>query len=563
MKPRSSTSASGPSGPNVEDRERELVRSLGEARLTRRGLLRTTASGAAVAGLAGAVPSLVPRSVAAQDGGSVAIFASTVDIPNIDPAVGHDGATAMSQKHLYDTLYRHLGNPPELVPWLATGHEVSPEATEWTFTLDERARFQDGSPVTAEAVVYSAQRLLQINNPNIAWMFADILTPEGVTAPDPRTVRFALAKPFAPFLHATAWLFVLNPAVVREHEANGDLGQEWLVSNAAGSGPFRIDRWEPGNLYQFGANPDYWRGWENPHVDGYVHQVSEESATKRLALQSGEIQMADWLSPQDKTLLERVPGVVVPKEPSISTYTVKMNTKVGPTADVNVRRAISYAFDYQAMIDVMSGFATRIAGPLSPSLPGARQTPVYETDIERAKAELAKSAEYADGFDIEYVYVTGLEEERQTGQILLDQLKGLNINVKITGMEWANAVALFADPAASPPMFPIYSGSDYPDPDNYLWQSFHSSSAGTWMGANHYANPEVDRLLSDARATVDEAARTQLYDQVQQIVIDEAVELYLWSPLEGYPHREEVQGYRYSPVMGSDPWWYGISLREG
>ena len=445
------------------------------------------------------------------------------------------------------------------MPWLATEHTVSDDATEWTFKLDERATFQDGSPVTADAVVYSTQRILELNQ-GVAWMFADILTADGVTAPDPQTVVFKLAKPFAPFLHATAWIFVLNPAQVAANEKDGDKGQAWLTSNAAGSGPFAISRWEPGNLYQFDARLDYWRGWEGDHVSGYIHQVSAESSTKRLALQNGDVQFADWLSPQDKTLLAKMPDIVVPKEQSISTYTVKLNNAYGPTADANVRRAISYAFDYQAMLDVMSGFAARIAGPLSPSLKGAMQTPVYETDIEKAKAELAKSAQYADGFDIEFVYVTGLEEERQTGQIMLDQLKQLNINVTITAMEWANAVALFADPEQSPAMFPIYSGSDYPDPDAYLWPAFHSSSAGTWMGASHYNNPDVDTMLEEARGTTDEAKRQERYDAIQKQLVDEAVEVYLWSPLEGFPHRAEVQGYQYTPVMGSDPWWYAISL---
>ena len=527
-------------------------------RLTRRGLLEGAAASGVLVGLGGSLTYSAPAAVARQDG-AIGIYTSTVDIPNIDPAIGHDGAIAITQKHVYDTLYRHVGNPPELVPWLATEHTVSDDATEWTFTLDDRATFQDGSPVTADAVVFSTQRVLELNQ-GVAWMFADILQAEGVTAVDPQTVKFTLTEPFAPFLHATTWLFVLNPALVAANETDGDMGQAWLTNNAAGSGPFVISRWEPGNLYQFDANPDYWRGWEGEHVAGYVHQVSQESSTKRLALQNGDAQFAEWLSPQDKTLLSQMPDIVVPKEQAIETYTVKMNNQVGPTSDVNVRRALSYAFDYQAMLDVMAGFAARIAGPLSPSLTGALQTPLYETDLEKAKAELAKSEEYADGFDIEFVYVTGLEEERQTGQILLDQLKNLNINVTITGMEWANAVALFADPEQSPALFPIYSGSDYPDPDAYLWPAYHSSSAGTWMGADHYSNPDVDAMLEEARSTPDEARRLELYDSIQKQLVDEAVELYLWTPLGGLPHRKEIQGYRYSPVMGSDPWWYTISL---
>lgn len=531
-----------------------LATQLAGANLSRRGLFKTTAAASGALALGGIHHSLT----AAQEGG-VAIFASPIDIPNIDPAIGHDGAISVTQKHLYDTLYRHLGNPAELVPWLATGHTVSDDATVWTFTLDPNATFKDGSPVTADAVVFSTQRIIELNQ-GVAWMFDGILDPENIVAVDPQTVQFTLTQPFAPFLHATAWIFVLNPAEVEANTVDGDSGQAWLVSNSAGSGPFTIARWEPGNLYEFAADPDYWKGWESPHVDGYIHQISAESSTKRIALQNGDIQIAEWLSSQDKTILAKASGVVVPMDPSISTYTIKLNNKVGPTSDVNVRRAMSYAFDYDALIDVLGGFGTRIAGPLSPALAGARQDPAYQTNLDKAKEELAKSADYADGFEIDFVYVTGLEEERQTGLILADQLKDLNITVNVVGMEWANAVALFADPETSPAMFPIYSGSDYPDADNYLWQSFHSSSAGTWTGANHYANSDVDALLEQARAATDEAIRIDLYDQVQGIVIDDAVEIYLTSPIEALPHREELVGYQYTPVMGSSPWWYKISL---
>jgi peptide/nickel transport system substrate-binding protein len=138
------------------------VRCAPATRLTRRSLLGGAAASGVLAGLGGSLTNAAPAAVARQEG-AVAVFTSTVDIPNIDPAIGHDGAIATTQKHVYDTLYRHLGNPPELVPWLATDHTVSEDATEWTFTLDDRATFQDGSPVTANAVVYSTQRVLSLN----------------------------------------------------------------------------------------------------------------------------------------------------------------------------------------------------------------------------------------------------------------------------------------------------------------------------------------------------------------------------------------------------------------
>lgn len=495
-------------------------------------------------------------------GQGIAVFASAVDIPNIDPAVGHDGATATTEKHLYDSLYRHVGNPPQLVPWLATGYQVTPDAKEWTFTLDPRAKFQDGSPVTADAVVYSVQRVIKINK-GIAFMFKGILDPTGVTAVDPKTVKFTLSKPFAPFLHATTWIMVLNPAVVKQHEQNNDMGQAWLTTNSAGSGPFVIKRWEQGSIFEFDADPNYWRGWEGPHVAGYVYQVSRESSTKRTGLAQGQLQAADWLSVDDISLLKKTAGVVVPEMPSIATYTIKLNTQRGPTSDVNVRRAMSYAFDYKSLLDVMSGRAVRINGPLAPNLPGVKKDlQGFNTDLDKAKAELAKSAQYKDGFAIDYLYVTGLDEERQTGQILLDQLSKLNIKVNITAVEWANVVATFADVQKSPAMFPIYSGTDYPDPDNFLWQSFHSSSAGTWTGADWYKNSKVDQMLEDARSTTEQAKRDDLYGQVQQAVVDDAVEIFCFSQVGGLVHRDTLLGYDYCPVMGSSPFWYRMSLKS-
>jgi peptide/nickel transport system substrate-binding protein len=493
-------------------------------------------------------------------GEGVVIFGSAVDIPNIDPAVGHDGAIAETQKSLYDTLYRHSGNPPETIPWLATGHEVTEDAMEWTFTLDEDAAFQDGSPVTADAVVFSLERLLDVNQ-GVAWMFSGVMDADGVEAVDDHTVTFTLDTPFAPFLHATTWLFVVNPAVVEEHEEDGDNATGWMVENSAGSGPFIIRRWEPGAIYEFESDPDYWRGWDGPRLQGYIRQVMRESSTKRLALENGEIHAGDWISVDDTRLLEDHDEVIVPEEPTIGTYTIKMNHQRGPTSDIHVRRALSYAFDYDAMLQVMEGRATRLHGPVAETVPGAHPNLDYFVhDMERAAEELAQSEEWADGFEIEYAHVTGLEEQRQTGLILLDKLAELNIEVTITPMEWANAVAMFDDPEESPLLFPIYSGTDYPDPDNFLWQSFHSTSAGTWMGANHYDNPEMDELLESARATPDEEEREQIYHQIQELAVEDATEIFIFSEVGGIIHRQEIQGYEFTPVMGSNIFWYQIYL---
>lgn len=514
----------------------------------------TTAPTAAAASTATAATTSAPAS-------GTAIFASSVDYGNIDPAVGHDGAGSNLQKHLYDTLYRHLDTPVQLTPWLATGNEASQDAKTWTFNLDPNAKFQDGSPVTAAAVVYSTQRLLNINK-GTAYMFKGVLSPSGVTAVDDHTVKFTLDNAYAPFLHATTWIFILNPAVVKQNEKSSDQGQAWLTNHAAGSGPFVIKQWRQGTLYEFAADPNYWRGWTKPHVESWVYQLMRESSTERLALQQNKVQMANWLSVNDMKVLESAPGVVVPSYPSLSVYSIKLNNQRGPTSDMHVRRAISYAFDYKALLTYMQGRAVAATGPLPPPIQFAKDLTYYTTDLNKAKSELAQSTQYKNGFSIDFTYVTGLDEERTTGLIMHDQLAKLGITVNIKAVEWVNAVATFSDPNKSPLMFPIYSASDFPDPDAFLWSAFYSGSAGTWSGSSWYKNPQVDQLLVKARSTIDQTTRNNLYDQIQKTILDQAVEVFAMVQTGGTPHRDSLVNYQYCPVMGSSPWWYDMSIKS-
>jgi ABC-type transport system substrate-binding protein len=134
---------------------------------------------------------------------------------------------------------------------------------------------------------------------------------------------------------------------------------------------------------------------------------------------------------------------------------------------------------------------------------------------------------------------------------MLSQLSKLGIKVNITPLLWSDAVAKFQKQDTSPDMFPVYSGTDYPDADNFLWQAYHSSQAGFWAAASWYQNPAFDKLLEDARATADSQKRADLYKQAQQLLLQDAAEVFGMSTLGGLLRRTWVKGYEYSPVMGS------------
>ncbi|MGH2551400.1 MAG: ABC transporter substrate-binding protein, partial [Thermomicrobiales bacterium] len=423
---------------------------------------------------------------------------------------------------------------------------------EWTITLTDKAIFHDGSAVTAEAVQYNFQRMLR-KNLGVAWMFANVMDQESVTIVDPSTLKVTLTKSFAPFDAVLPWLFVANPTLVQANEVDGDEGEAWLTGNEAGSGPYTISKWEIGSSYQFDLWADYWYKPEGvTMVDSMIWQIIRESSTKRIAMETGEVQYGDTFTPEDYEALGGE-GFALNTQASITPFAIKLNNQVGPTADVNVRKALQQAFDYEAAIEAVSGYGTVMAGPLATELKPWHKDDLVtlKYDLEGAKASLAASA-YPDGFDLEYVYVTGLAIEEQFGLILLESAAELGINVQMTPLVWPDMVARASDQATSPAAMAVYAGTDYTDPDNFLWQAYHSSQAGSWSAASHYINPEFDAVLEEARSITDQAARQDLYNQAQQTLVDDAVEIWVYTDVPLAAWDSSLTGTVVSPVMGGD-----------
>ncbi len=190
----------------------------------------------------------------------ILVFAGRQDVPTIDPSIKYDWSIRMMQQSLYDGLVKYVGNPAEIVPWLAERWEASPDARRWTFHLVRNAKFHNGDSVTAEAVRWSFARTLKLNQ-GPAWMLSDFLKEDGIKVLDDHTIQFTLTQPYAPFLSFVPWWYVMNPKQVMANEQAGDMGQKWLTGNEAGSGPFKIKRWQQGTLYELEAVEDYWKGW--------------------------------------------------------------------------------------------------------------------------------------------------------------------------------------------------------------------------------------------------------------------------------------------------------------
>jgi peptide/nickel transport system substrate-binding protein len=492
----------------------------------------------------------------AQTGGRrILIIASNQDIPNFDPHIATGYSASMLLRNCYDSLVRTEGNPPEPVPHLAASWSVSDDGLEYTFEIDPAARFHDGSPVTAEAVRYSFNRLIRINRGN-SWMIQGIVDQDSVQPAGERTVRIRLVKPFVAFLHVLPWVWIVNPAVVEANLGTDD-GQAFLQSDFASSAAFRVRRAEPGNLYEFERVPDAWKtGGGN--LTGAIWKIARETATQRLMLQRGEAHIAVDLTSEDMDALEGRPGVVRVIEPEYRTFSIKMNTKHGPFADIELRKAVSYAFNYQGMLDA-AGYAQLMTGPLPDGIfghdPGLE---VYRTDLERAKAHLARSS-HPNGGRLTMVHVSGLEQQRRWSLVLLDALQQLGFELDIQPMIWPDMVASTRSPETLADFFPVYQTANYGDPDNIAFAAYHSSRNGNWQNPV-YENPEVDALIEAARAEVDQERRRELYLDFQKKVVADAPDIFGVLEKRKLALRDDVKDFRFTPVASNAIELFPLSL---
>ena len=483
------------------------------------------------------------------DDGNVIVFGGRQAIPVLDPHIRYDWSTRMIQQGVYDALVKYEGDPAEVKPWLAESWETSEDGKTWTFHLVDNAKFHNGEPVTAEAVRYSFERGLKLNK-GVAWMLKDFLAPEGVTAVDDHTVKFELKAPFAPFLSFLPWWFVVDPKQVKEHEVDGDYGQKWLVDHEAGSGPFKLGRWEPNVLYEVTSVEDYWKGWpqgENRPA-GVIYRMIREPSAQKAALQRGEADIVEGLTSDDYVQIEKIPNIVIEDHKGTTTFGIKFNNQKGPTADINLRKAIAYAMDYDALVGIYNGAATLETSPLPGAMKGHIDVPgIPRQDLAKAKEYLAKSAYPDGGITLDYVHVAGLEEARRIGLVLLDNLKALNIKVNIKPEQWPNMVAAGSSVDTTPNMTSIYATPISTDADAVAYQ-YHKNSWGQYYGIAHYDNPEVSKMIDEARAATDWGTRADLYAKIQKQIVADQPEVFGMLQNRRWARQSYLQGFTFSPV---------------
>lgn len=495
-------------------------------------------AGVAFASFALGIPAAMAKSAA-----DTLVIAKPADPQTLDPAITIDNNDWTVTYPVYQRLMKYEAKDGKgltsVTGDLAERWEGSPDGLTWTFKLKDGQEFDDGTPVDAAAIKYSFDRLFRIGQgPSEAF-------PKGidVTAVDPRTVRFTLKETFAPFLYTLAnnGAAIVNPKVAEK----GNDGKDWLASHSAGSGAYRLANWERGQSVVLEANPHF--GGQKPALENVRITIVAEPSARRLQLEAGDVDIAERLPNDQLDAVKGDKGVSVESFPSLKVTYLYMNNQQVPLDNVDVRRAISYAIDYDGIIGgLLGGNGKQMHGPIPEGMWGRDDSVVqYKHDVTKAKELLANSG--AASKDITFLYSDSDPNWEPIAIAAQANLAEIGFNVKLEKL--ANATMRERFDKGDFSMATGNWSPDFADPYMFTNYWFHSSRHGLAGNRSWYSNKEVDELLDKAAASTDQVEREKLYAKVQKIVTDEAAYVYLFQKDYRLAMRDRVKGFVFNPML--------------
>ncbi|MBT2692074.1 ABC transporter substrate-binding protein [Bacillus sp. ISL-55] len=473
-------------------------------------------------------------------------FATNQDIPHLDPHGTGANTSFRITYMLYDRLVNYDGTTTEITPMLAEKWDIANNGLSYTFHLRKDAKFHDGSTVTAEAVKYSYLRALKVGK-SAAGQFKKVIDEDSFEIVDDHTITINLKHPYAPFLKTlgTVYANIVNPKLA-EHEGE-DLGEEYLADKEMGSGPYKLESWERGQKLVLTAKEDYWG--EKPTLKKVNILVIPEASTARIMLEKGEVDMLDTttISPSTLEEMDGKNGIKVHSSPSYKLVFGDMNMSKAPFDNPLIRKAFVHAVNYEAIIEnIYLGNAFRVNSAVPKGMFGfAKDTPLYLYDLEKAK-QFIEEAGYKDRLEFEISISENDEVYKNMAVTIQSDLAKIGAKVTIKEYAWPTYLDLITSGNHN-----ISLGAwtpDFADPDYNLWYFAHSSSKGPGFNTAFYDNKQVDQLLEEARTSVDEAKREELYEDVQKIMAEEIPYAFIAQTMESAPVKDYVKGYEMNPM---------------
>lgn len=467
-------------------------------------------------------------------------IASGTDVENMNIRAVTSSPSFSVLEHIYETLFV-MDPEGNLEPLLA--ESIAPGEQERTFTLRLRqgVQFSDGTPFNAEVVKTNLDWILNPDNePVFGFLISEI---QDVTVIDEYTVQLTTANDFAPLAAHLSHgaIAMVSPSALEQ-------GAEFMANNAIGTGPYVLRNWVTDEAVTLERNPNYWG--EAPAIATLVFKVVKEDGARIVEVEAGTADIAVRIPPAEAERLAANPNIDIITTPGLRTIYIFFNVNQEPFTDVRVRQAVNYAVDVEAIVrDLFDGAARVSDAPIAPAVFGYRAQTPYARDLERAR-QLLEEAGVPEGTTVTLYHPTGRYiQDALVADAVRSQLREVGLNAELQTLEWPQYVPYVRRPAPENDVqFAMLGwGTVTMDADYGLYALFHSSEHPPGFNGSFYANPEVDRLLDEARIVLDEDERRRLYAEALGIIWNDAPWLFLYSEVQLTAVRNNVEGFIVHP----------------
>lgn len=486
------------------------------------------------------------------------IWGRSGDSDTLDPQYTNASISWQVFSHIFDTLVSR-NMDLEFEPNVCESYEVSEDGLTYTFVIRDGMEFHDGTPVNAEAVAFTFNRVIDpaTGGPTASWVDS---IDEAVLVDD-TTVQFNLNRAFSPLLGniSSAYFGILSPTAVEE--LGDDFGRQPI-----GSGPFKFEEWVPGERITLVRNDNYTnrRSFNTnkgaPYLDRIIFRNIPEEQTQIAAFETGEInflampaqQMNRFQDdsnyelhiPQQSTSIAFIEFSIVDNDGELEF--------MEPFDDLRLRQAVGHAIDADTIIDrILQGLAVRNFGLMPTGVYGFTEDINefgYEYDPEKS-ADLLEEAGWTlnssgvrekDGNPLEVVFWTwNATTQERIAQVIQAQLEEIGITARLETMEVATVLARLPD------------NESHLDLMGWGWSEsdllYMMTDGDGQIGLYQQYNPEYAQHVSDARLTSVLEERAEHYFEATKLVLADAAAIPLWSGVSVWATRAQVKGFHLGP----------------
>lgn len=421
---------------------------------------------------------------------------------------------------IYDTLlYYSPDGTKDPEPRIAESYEISDDGLDYTFHLRDDVTFHDGTPVTADDVVFSIE-LYKASE----YQGSQISMLSSVEATDEHTVVCHLDAPYSPFLQGICSPMIASKAYYESSEDD-------FVNNPIGTGPYKFVSRAKGSNIKLEANEDYYRG--APEIKEVTFEVIPDSSTKAIALQTGEVNFAE-IDSATKPQLEANPAITIAEVPTSAFSYIAMNTEKEPFNDAKVRQAINYAIDRDNLVAVCyDGEAEVNSNICAKERFGYSDDQFqYTYDPEKAK-ELLAEAGIETPYDLGEILVA--EKYSNLATVIQNDLKAVGLDVTISVKEFNSYISDLQNGSYGITALNMTLEGD----TQTLEMAFTSDYIGIANNAR-YSDEEMDKLFEQARTETDNDKRAEIFNEIFTKAQDEAIYAVMCNPMTLYAYNSDL-----------------------